>query len=153
MISSALVAVGYRKQPLCVAAVCAALVALAGCGAKDPAKPDTRAIGRRLAEIAGQANGAAPANIDDNTRLDGAKAGPGLKLTTTYTLLNSETESVDNAKFEAKVAPVVKQGSCANRDLRQLIDLGVLVVLEYRGVNGNPIATVNINRATCAALK
>lgn len=144
-----------RRQPGYLAVVLASLVALAACGAKDPqkAKPDARAIGRKLAEIAGQANGAAPANIDDNTRLDGAKAGPGLRLTTSYTLLNSESDNVDSTAFETKLAPVIKQGACSNRDLRPLIDLGVLVVLEYRGNNGNPIATLNINHDTCAALK
>jgi hypothetical protein len=37
--------------------------------------------------------------------------------------------------------------------LRPLIDRGVVVVLEYRGTDGNPIGTVSINRDTCAAIK
>ena len=146
----------YRK-PAYLAMV---LVVLAACGAKDPGKPDRATqlksnivIQRRLAEIAGQANGAAPANIDPDTRLDGARAGPGLKLTTQYTLVNAEANGVDSAAFETKLAPVVKKGSCENPDLRPLIDQGVLVVLEYRGTKGNPIATVNVNRDTCRSLK
>lgn len=148
----------YGKQLGCLALVFAALV---GCGVKDPQtnKPggatqvSVLALKKRLSEIAGQANGAAPANIDPDTRLDGAKAGPGLKLTTTYTLLNSDSDGVDSATFETKLTPVIKKASCGNTELRPLIDRGVVVVLEYRGNQGNPIGTVSINRDTCVALK
>jgi hypothetical protein len=110
------------------------------------------AVKRRLAEIAGQANQAAPADVDPDTRLDGARAGPGLRLTSMYTLVNSEANGVDSATFETKLTPVVKKASCTNPDLRPLIDQGVVVVLEYRGSKGNPIGTVSINRDTCSAI-
>ena len=149
----------YKKQPAYLGMV---LVALVACGAKDPqtARPSgskplnsTRALERKLAEIAGQANQAAPANIDPNTRLDGARAGPGLRLTTTYTLLNPESEGISSTTFDTKLAPAVKKVSCNNPDLRPLIDQGVVVVLEYRGNGGDPIGTLSINRDTCAAPK
>jgi hypothetical protein len=151
--------VKYKKQPAYLGMVFVALVA---CGAKDPQTPkpagsaplnSARTIERKLAEIAGQANQAAPANIDANTRLDGAKAGPGLRLTTTYTLLNPEAEGISSATFETKLTPIVQQASCKNPELRPLIDQGVVVVLEYRGNDGTPIGTLSINRDTCAALK
>jgi hypothetical protein len=150
--------VKYRKKPAYLGLVLAALVA---CSGKDPqtAKPNASpqvsvlALKRRLAEIAGQANQAAPADIDSNTRLDGAKAGPGLLLTSMYTLVNAEAEGINSSTFEAKLTPIVKQGSCANPDLRPLIDHGVVVVLEYRGNDGKPIGTISINRDTCGALK
>jgi hypothetical protein len=151
--------VKFAKQPAYLGLVLAALTA---CGAKDPqtARPDSaaqassvRALERRLAEIAGQANQAAPANIDENTRLDSAKAGPGLRLTSTYTLVNPESEGINSTTFQTKLTPVVKQGSCENSDLRPLIDRGVVVVLEYRGNDGSPIGTISITRDTCAALK
>ena len=149
----------YKKQPAYLAVV---LVALAACGAKDPqtAKPNgskplnsTRALERKLAEIAGQANQAAPADIDADTRFDGARAGPGLKLTSTYTLINPEAEGINSTTFATKLTPVVTEGSCNKPDLRPLIDQGVVVVLEYRGKDGNPIGTLTINRDTCAAPK
>jgi hypothetical protein len=133
--------------------------ALAACGAKDPQthKPNGPAqsnsvmsLKRRLAEIAGQANQAAPADIDANTRLDGAKAGPGLRLTSMYTLVNPESEGINTTTFGTKLGPVIKNASCTNPDLRPLIDQGVLVVLEYRGNDGNLIGTVSINRDTCS---
>jgi hypothetical protein len=148
-----------KKHPAYWGIVFAALV---GCGAKDPqtAKPNgtrplnsARSLERRLAEIAGQANQAAPADVDANTRLDGARAGPGLRLTSTYTLLNPESEGISSTTFETKLSPVVKEASCKNPDLRPLIDQGVVVVLEYRGKDGNPIGTLSINRDTCGALK
>jgi len=107
---------------------------------------------RKIAQIAGQANGAAPAVVDPNTRLDGAKAGPGLRLTVMYTLVNAESSGVNSVTFEALLTPTIKENSCTNPDLRPLIDQGVVVVLEYRGKRGEPIGTVNVNRGTCGAL-
>ncbi len=139
--------------------VCAALAA---CGVKDPqtGNPNGSArsipvqvLIRRLAEIAGQANQAAPADVDANTRLDGAKAGPGLRLTSTYTLVNSESEGMTRTTFETKLTPTIKEGSCQNPDLRPLIDQGVVVVLEYYGSDGNRIGTVSVDRATCSAIQ
>jgi hypothetical protein len=135
---------------------------LAACGVKDPqtAKPNgstqvhsVQSLQKRLAEIAGQANQAAPANIDPDTRLDGARAGPGLRLTSMYTLLNAESNGVNSTTFETKLTPTIKKASCENPDLRPLIDQGVVVVLEYRGNQGNPVGMVSINRDTCGALK
>ena len=146
----------YRKQTACLGVVFAALGA---CGGKNPQADramqlrSIQALERQLASIAGQANGAAPAAVDSDTRLDGAKAGPGLKLTTTYTLVNAESQGVDSTTFATKLAPTIKAGSCSNPDLRPLINQGVLVVLEYRGNDGKPIATLNINRETCGAIK
>lgn len=149
----------FRKQRAYLGIAFAVLVACSGKG-PQAGKPDGAAqatpvwlLKRKLAEIAGQANGAAPANIDSNTRLDGAKAGPGLLLTTTYTLLDPASEGISTATFETKLTPVVKKGSCENPELRPLIDQGVVVVLEYRENDGKPIGTVRINRDTCRGLK
>ena len=129
------------------------VAALAACG-KDPEQiKKVQSLTRRLAEIAGQANQAAPANVDSDTRLDGARAGPGLKLTSTYTLVNAESNGVDSTTFEAKLAPTIKSAGCENPELRPLIDQGVVVVLEYRGNQGNPIGTISLNRAACVVLK
>ena len=134
----------------CLAVVC---LTLTGCDTKGSAQFNAAlTLQRRIAEIAGQGNAAAPAAIDPDTRLDGAKAGPGLRLTVMYTLVNAESNGVDSTTFEAKLTPTIKEGSCANPDLRPLIDQGVVVVLEYSGKQGNPIGTVTINRGTCGAL-
>jgi len=130
------------------------LAALAACGGQDSQQiKKVQALTRKLAEIAGQANQAAPSNVDSDTRLDGARAGPGLKLTSTYTLVNAESNGVNSTTFEAKLAPTIKQASCDNPELRPLIDQGVVVILEYRGNQGNPIGTISINRNTCAPSK
>ena len=139
-----------RMQVGCLALVCATLTA---CDSQASTQfKAALTLQRKIAQIAGQANGAAPAAIDPNTRLDGAKAGPGLRLTVMYTLVNAESSGVDSATFGALLAPTIKQNSCANPDLRPLIDQGVVVVLEYRGKQGDPIGTVNVNRGTCGAL-
>ena len=142
----------YRKQTACLAI---AFVALVACGGKPDGARSLKSIQsleRRLAQIAGQANQAAPAEVDPNTRLDSAKAGPGLKLTITYTLVNAASEGVDSTTFDAKLTPTITTGSCKNPDLRPLIDQGVVLALDYRGNDGAPIKTLSINHATCAAI-
>ncbi len=147
----------YRRKSVYLGMVFAALAA---CGEKDaqtgkpgsPTRAESIQLLRRLDQIAGQANQAAPAAVDENTRLDGAKVGPGLRLTSTYTLVNSQVEGIDSTAFQTKLTPVIKSASCENSDLRPLIDRGVVVVLEYRGMEGTPIGTVSIDRATCAAI-
>ncbi|HXR92462.1 MAG TPA: hypothetical protein VN750_19495 [Steroidobacteraceae bacterium] len=133
--------------------------ALTACGVKEPqtGKPGSPTpaqsiqLLRQLHQIAGQANQAAPAAIDENTRLDGARVGPGLKLTSTYTLVNAKANGIDSTTFQAKLTPVIKDASCTNSELRPLIDQGVVVVLEYRGLDGSPIGTLSIDRDTCGA--
>lgn len=133
----------------CLALACAILTA---CDTKASAQfKAALTLQRRLAQIAGQANGAAPAVVDPNTRLDGAKAGPGLKLTVMYTLVNAAANGLDSATFAPLLAPTIKENGCANPDLRPLIDQGVVVILEYRGKQGDPVGTVIINRGTCGA--
>lgn len=148
----------YRKQSACLGVV---LAALAACGAKDPqtGKPggattaNSVELMKKLAEIAAQANQAAPADIDDDTRLDGVRAGPGLRLTSTYTLVNSRSEGINSATFATKLTTVIQSASCSNTELRPLIDRGVVVVLEYRGIDGSPLGTISIKRDTCAAVQ
>jgi hypothetical protein len=127
-------------------------VTMAGCDTKNSAQINAAlTLQTRIEQIAGQANSAAPAAVDPDTRLDGAKAGPGLRLTVTYTLVNSEANGVNAATLEARLAPTVAKSSCANSDLRPLIDQGVVVVLEYRDLRGAPLGTVNVDRAACGA--
>lgn len=149
----------FRKQLSCLGLLCAVLTA---CDMKDSQTVgpngatqfnSTRSLQKRLSEIAGQANGAAPAEIDPDTRLDSARAGPGLRLTIAYTLVNAGSDGVDSTKFETRLTPTIKKASCANPDLRPLIDQGVVVILEYRGNQGDPIGTVNVDRETCRSLK
>jgi len=129
------------------------VAALGACGGPNPQTQTIQSLTIAIAGIAGQANGAAPATIDSDTRLDGARAGPGLKLTSFYTLVNAEANGVDTTNFDSKLAPTIKKASCDNPELRPLIDQGVVVVLEYRGKQGNPIGTVSVNRDTCGALR
>src|SRR5580658_25768 len=115
----------------CLAMVCATVTA---CDTKDSAQfKAALMLQRRVAEVAGQANGAAPAAVDPDTRLDGARAGPGLRLTVMYTLVNHHSRSGRSTTFEVNLPPEITEGSCAHPDLRQLIDQGVVVVLEYSG--------------------
>ena len=136
----------------------AGLAVLSACDAKhaQTAIGQTQAnsvlmLRRELAHVAGQANQAAPAAVDPDTRMDGATAGPGLKLTIRYTLVNAAANGIDATTFGTKLVPVVRKASCTNPDLRPLIDQGAVVALEYRGLDGALLGTTNIDRGACAA--
>ena len=132
-----------------------AMTALTACGAPDsqPGKLNHVQLLQKITQIAGESNAASPATVDPDTRLDGAKVGPGLRLTVRYTLVNAESQGVSSATFEAKLAAMIKDGSCKNTELRPLIDQGVVVALEYRGKDGSPLGTVSVDRDTCAATR
>jgi len=127
--------------------------ALGACGRPNPQTQTIQSLTISIAGIAARTNQAAPANVDSDTRLDGARAGPGLKLTSFYTLVNAEANGVDSTTFDAKLAPTIKKANCDNPELRPLIDQGVVVELQYRGKQGNPIGTLSINRDTCGAVR
>ncbi len=137
----------YKKPPGCWVVLVATLTA---CSQDGEQIKKVQSLTRKRAEIAGQANQAAPAIVDPDTRLDGARAGPGLKLTSMYTLVNAESNGINATTFEAKLAPVVSSASCDNPELRPLIDQGVVVVLEYRGNEGKPIGRITLDREACA---
>ena len=142
----------FSRQRVCLGVL---LALLAACDGKPDAATlasQAQALQGKIAEIASQTNRAASAAVDPDTRLDGAQAGPG-RLTISYTLVNAAANGVDSTTFATRVAPVVKQGSCANAALRSLIDQGAVVALEYRDLKGSALGTVSVSSETCAALK
>ena len=99
----------FRMQVGCLA-MAMACATLTACDTKGSAQLKAAlTLQRRIAAIAGQANGAAPAVIDPDTRLDGARAGPGLRLTVMYTLVNAESKGVDSATSEPELTPTIKE--------------------------------------------
>jgi hypothetical protein len=63
----------FRMKVRRLEKVCATVTA---CDTKESAQfKAALTLHRRVAEIAGQANGAAPATVDPNARLNGARAG------------------------------------------------------------------------------
>ncbi len=138
--------------------VCSGIAAtmLVACdGGPDAASQEnsTKALESQVIEVASQINRAASAAVDPDTRLDGAKAGPGLKLVINYTLVNPAASGVDSTDFAAKQAPTVIKGGCENSALRQLIDQGVAVTLQYKDLKGSALGTATLNRDVCNALR
>jgi hypothetical protein len=105
----------------------------------------------QLTALANQVSLSAPKNVDDDTRLDGAVAGPGAKLSYRFTLLKYKAADIDPAAFDTKVAPGIRDENCKLADVRNLIARGVLVSLEYRGIDGALVSTVPLDSASCAS--
>jgi hypothetical protein len=113
--------------------------------------PSPPSLETQLTALANQVSLSAPKNVDDDTRLDGAVAGPGAKLSYRFTLVKYKAADIDPAAFDTKVAPGIRDVNCKLADVKNLIARGVLVSLEYRGSDGALVSTVPLNNASCAS--
>jgi hypothetical protein len=73
--------------------------------------------------------------LDEETRLDGAKAGPGRRFTYRYTLLSRKSE-IDRSTWENTAAPAIRGRIKQARELRSLFEDGVTLVYRYDTLDG-----------------
>jgi Zn-dependent protease with chaperone function/Tfp pilus assembly major pilin PilA len=109
---------------------------------------DSHAIENELAAAAKEISRTAPKKVDEDTLLDGAIAGPGLKLTFLYTLPNIETAQISAEAFNS-FAPSVIKSACATAQLKSFFDNNVTISYEYRGKDGSRIGAVDVDRSKC----
>jgi hypothetical protein len=117
--------------------VVAVLVGTVGKGYRDGRKGTK--VEEALVVAERQVNAMAPKMIDDATRLDGAKAGPGKKFTYTYTLVSMKAAEVDAASWKQKVVPTVRKNMRETEGMKSLFQAGTTVHYKYLGKDGAPI--------------
>ena len=83
-----------------------------------------------------QLNAMVPKMVDDSTRLDGAKAGPGKKFTYTYTLVSRKASEINSGEWKQKVVPVIRKNMRETPGLRTLFQVGTTVNYKYLGSDG-----------------
>ena len=107
-------------------------------------------IEEQLQSVANEVQQKAPVMVDADTRLDGARAGPGLLFTYLYTFPQMEAKrSVSKAQFEEQATPTLKTNACGNNALKPFFDHGVVVRYVYRDHNGVDLGTVTLTRDSC----
>jgi hypothetical protein len=98
---------------------------------------------------ADKVNKSAPHMLDEETRLDGALAGPGKRFTYLYTLPGLAPGEAGAGFFNRMLAPKVKRSACVSPQLRFFFNNNVTVVYLYRSSNGNDLGSILISRSAC----
>ncbi|TVL02877.1 hypothetical protein AYI82_20395 [Shewanella algae] len=124
-----------------------------GKAAFSPSKPSEEEILAKLAEGfevgAKKINESAPTMVDEETRMDGASAGPGALLTYHYTFTNYSSTDIDSGLIRANVLPVVKNSVCSNKDMKPSLQYGGKYKYSYSGNDGVLISEFTIDRTDC----
>lgn len=100
--------------------------------------------GRHLRQAEAQINSTAPKMLDQFTRVDGAKAGPGKRFMYLYTIINVNSDTVNLTAWRNQVAPALKQQIKKTRGVRTLFEAGVTVTYRYSGADGALIGEIII---------
>ena len=89
-------------------------------------------------------NRSAPKMLDAETRLDGAKAGPGKKFTYEYTLLLPKDE-IDLVAWRKSAVPAIREKIIKSGELHTLFNDGVTLVCVYHTVDGASFDEIVVN--------
>ena len=129
--------VGKRGIAAAAAVICA--VATAAPESVDP----------YLKSLVDDLNSRLPATVDRNTRLDTARAGPGLRITYYYTITTHEVSALDVGRLRAALIPTSRKKACTAPDTRALLDAKVTYAYHYNDRNGHFVTRFEISRADC----
>jgi len=89
-------------------------------------------------------NNAAPAMVDDSTRLDGVTLRSDYEVVTDFTLVEYQAVEVSQADLIEFFQPRLMSGACNNPDLAKLLSNGYAMIYDYSGNDGKFIGTVEI---------
>jgi hypothetical protein len=130
------------------------LAALAGYffwrGAQGPGPTlDSQELLTLLADTASQVNARGPVMVDAETRLRGAEAGPGARLTYRYELVAFNRADMDERRFVALKKPELVAASCQRAEVRYLLTQGATLVYLYDDKMGERIADIGLAKGDC----
>ena len=117
-------------------------------------RPPAPALQRELSEAANAVNASSPRMIDNITRLDGARAGPGLLFTYEYTLTGIRVSLLSPTTLQSlrwRLSANVRQAACAGTALKPMLRLGTTVRFDYRDRDGGQLALVSVSSADCSS--
>lgn len=107
---------------------------------------------QELTQAANGVNASVPRMIDNITRLDGARAGPGPLFTYEYTLTNMRVSPLAPsalAMLRRRLSAHVRRAVCRGNALQPMLLLGVTVRFDYHDRDGRELAMASVSRADC----
>jgi len=78
-------------------------------------------------------NATAPKMIDAETRLDGAVAGPGKRVTFNSTLISIRSDQIDRKVWDNEIVPDIRTTILGNPNTRKLQQDGITISSRYFG--------------------
>lgn len=94
-------------------------------------------------------NRSLPRQVDAETRLDQVSAGPGPRLTYSYTLIHRNGASVDIEQFNAGMQPQLRRAVCGQTNMAGLLRAGVSLAYSYRGSDGKFVSLIEVEPQHC----
>jgi hypothetical protein len=89
-----------------------------------------------------------PKMLNPQTRWDSVVAGPGEKLTYSYTLVNYASGNIDRGAISDSLSDLKKE-YCASPFGKEMIERGASVEYIYRGKDGRPITELRLTAIEC----
>ncbi len=90
-----------------------------------------------------------PMMVDNDTRLDSAHSGPGMRFTYNYTLVNYSIAEIDGEEFHHNLAPNIRKAVCEKPEMAVFFRNGITVVYAYRDKNGADITEIVVPPSDC----
>ena len=116
-----------------------------------PSTPTQQEVETKLIEGltigANEINKKAPIMIDNETRLDRATVGPGLRFVYQYTFPNYTSNNIDANWLYKNLQPKVTVAACS--EMKSSLEYGVIYVYTYSGNDGVEIARFEIGQKDC----
>lgn len=106
-------------------------------------------IAETMKTAAEELNKQTPMMVDNDTRLDAAEDGPGLRFTYLYTLVNYSVSEIDVEEFRNNLAPNIRKAVCENPELAVFYRNDVTVVYVYRDKNGMDVTEIEVPPTDC----
>jgi hypothetical protein len=104
---------------------------------------------KELMQIVEVANKQLPLMVDNETRCDGAIAGPGKKITYLYTLINYSSYEIDSQKLKELFIPERIKAACTNEGTKYYLERNVHVGARYKGNDRGFITELDVAPSDC----
>jgi hypothetical protein len=113
---------------------------------QDRVEPEERRLQARIAKGLEGLEPTLPKKVDDLTTMISA-SNEGTKVVFRYRLAVDGDRLNDNVK--ARVRELATKDICAEKQSREVLDLGGSFQLAYADINGKPVTTVEIANGDC----
>lgn len=108
-------------------------------------------VAELVESAAAEVQAISPRDIDDETRLDGARAD-GYRLIYDYTFINYAAGELDGDEVNQLLAPRLKIGTCSMPDSVEMLNKGVTVIFDYKTNDGTEVTEVAVDAQDCVDL-
>ena len=132
------------------AAAISILVAGAGC-ARQPGGDvlSDSELERSLRQTSERLESRLPMMVDDVTRWESTKPGPGRKWTYVYTLVTASSADVTEQQIQEALGDKVRNSVCSTAEMKVFVKNKVQVVYHYNGNDGVDIGELVVDTRNC----